>query len=608
MTDFDPRRPQRSDLVSTHEEFARIQLQFIDPTQRDYEIIRPLVLFGDTAAERSRQTGVDRTVVGDKAHRFVLGGMAALQDGRTQPQEPQEVGYPEAIAGYIVYLKQLYPPIHLREIERILLRKFGYKTNHHTLNRFLKPYETPIQLEFDLTTFSSYDSAYQARWQVVKMASEGWNKKSIADCLKLSRTHVYTILESFEREGFEGLEDHRRRPPHHPENQLTLPFLKEVLDLQHEYPRAGRFRIHGLLSRQREEPPPSEPTVGRAMAINRNLHGAPGPWISAQKAQPAESAPKHLPYRPTYRQEMWFTDIRYLVKLDGSWVYSICILEGYSRKILAGMASPHQDLTAVLQILYAAMAEYGCPQAIVSDNGSVFRAGHYKAILRELNIEPLYIEKGKPWQNLIEAQFKVQLRLADYKFEQAQTLDAIQNHHAEFIETFNTTAHWAHRQRDDGYHSPVEVLGWRRGRPVEPKRLRQLFGGAGFFRTVNHYGFVSVQRFYIYAESGLSRQRVSIWIYEGELSIEHQKTVLAKYRCEYDPKQRQIEAVSEPTLYATSFVSPQLELIELDDEQWVKFLRKPTRHYTRRMAMLPQQLSLIDVGATAIVLLALKAI
>ena len=159
--------------------------------------------------------------------------------GALSPVSPRNRAYPEAIAGYIVYLKQLYPPIHLREIERILQRKFGFKTNHHTLKRFLKPYETPIQLEFDLTTFSAYDNAYQARWQVVKMASEGWNKKSIANCLRLSRTHVYTILEAFEKDGFEGLEDHRRRPPHHPENQLTLPFLKEVLDLQHEYPRAG---------------------------------------------------------------------------------------------------------------------------------------------------------------------------------------------------------------------------------------------------------------------------------------------------------------------------------------------------------------------------------
>jgi hypothetical protein len=250
------------------------------------------------------------------------------------------------------------------------------------------------------------------------------------------------------------------------------------------------------------------------------------------------------------------------------------------------------------------LAEYGCPQARVSDNGSVFRAGHYKAILRELEIEPLYIEKGKPWQNLIEAQFKVQLRLADFKFEQAHTLEEIQNQHAEFTDTFNTTSHWAHQHRSDGYHSPVDVLGWLRGRPVETKRLRQLFGGAGFLRSVNRYGFVSVQRFYLYAEDGLSRQRVSIWIYEGELSIEYQKTRLARDRCDYDPKQRQLQAVNEPTFYDTPFASPQLELIELDDEQWIKFHRRPTRHYTRRLAMLPQPLSLIDVGALALVLLA----
>ena len=136
---------------------------------------------------------------------------------------------------------------------------------------------------------------------------------------------------------------------------------------------------------------------------------------------------KHWPYRPAYRHHLWFTDIRYLVQLDGSWVYSICIIEGYSRRILAGMASPHQDLTAVMEILYAALVAYGCPQTIVSDNGSVFTANDYLAILRDLEIEPVHIEKGKPWQNVIEPQFKVQLRLADFKFEQAQTLDEVQN-------------------------------------------------------------------------------------------------------------------------------------------------------------------------------------
>jgi len=369
--------------VSAQEEFEQIRWQFIDPIQHDYEVIRPIVLFAETAAERSRQTGVERTVVGDKARRFVLEGMLGLTDGRAEAAGRKGHRYPEAIAGYIVYLKQLYPPIHLREIARIVQRKFGYKTNHHTLKRFLEPYDTPMQLELGLTTFAAFADAYQARWTVVRMAYEGWNKKSIADCLKLSRAHVYTILEAFERDGFAGLEDQRTRPPQHPEHQLSLPFLKEVLDLQKAYPRAGRFRIHGLLGQQREEPPPSERTVGRAMALNRQFHGAPGPWQSARDAQADVPSFKHLPYRPAYRHHLWFTDIRYLVQLDGSWVYSICIIEGYSRKIVAGMASPHQDLTAILQILFAALAAYGCPHALVSDNGSVFTAKDYLAILHD---------------------------------------------------------------------------------------------------------------------------------------------------------------------------------------------------------------------------------
>jgi putative transposase len=466
----------------------------------------------------------------------------------------------------------------------------------------------PHQLELALPTFATFADAYQARWTVVRMAAEGWNKKSIADCLKLSRSHVYTILEAFERDGFAGLEDQRTRPPQHPENQLSLPFLKGVLDLQQAYPRAGRFRIHGLLGQQREEPPPSERTVGRAMAINRQFHGAPGPWQSAHEAQADVPSFKHLPYRPAYRHHLWFTDIRSLVQLEGSWVYSICITEGYSRKIVAGMASLHQDLTAILQILFAALAEYGCPHALVSDNGSVFTAKDYLAILRDLAIEPLHTEKGKPWQNMIEAQFKGQLRLADYHFEQAHTLEDVQNQHAAFIETFNTTPHWAHRTRADGHRTPVEVLGWLRGRVVEPQRLRELFGRTEFLRTVNRYGFVSVQRFYLYAEQGLARQRVSIWIYEGQLRIEDHKTLVARYRCLSDRRHGQLHDVNAPLFYTTPFASPQLALIELDDEPWRKFQRRPARNYSKRIAMFGHQLSLLDLGTSALILWALKAV
>lgn len=105
------------------------------------------------------------------------------------------------------------------------------------------------------------------------------------------------------------------------------------------------------------------------------------------------------------------------------------------------MASEYQDLVAVLQLLAAALREYGRPDATLSDNGSVFTAAAYEGPLTELGIEVCHIEKGKPWQNLIEAQFKVELRLADAAFEQATTLEEVHERHAAFVETFNTTPH-----------------------------------------------------------------------------------------------------------------------------------------------------------------------
>jgi len=536
-------------------------------------VIRPIVLYAETISERSRQTEIERTQVSETARRFIEAGMYGLGDRRAKYSGRKAHEYPEVVARHILYLKQLYPPIRYREIARIVERKYGYKTNHVTVKAFLERHPIPVQLALELTTFHEFEDAYQARWTVVQMWYEGWNKKSIAGCLRLSRRHVGRIIDDFQQDGFAGLEDQRTRPDNHPDNQMTLPFMKEVLDVQKAYPRAGEFRIHGILASQSEEPIPSQRTIGRAMATNRQFHGAPPAWQSNKPKK--DTTLKYLLYRPQYRHEFWFVDLRYLVQFDGKWCYSICIIEGYSRTILAGAASEYQDLTAVLQVLLAALQEYGCPEAIISDNGSVFQAKRYKAILKALEIEPKLIEKGKPWQNLIEAQFKIQLRIADFNFEQSQTFGQVQDHHADFIRIFNHTPHHAHKKRADHRRTPAQVLAWVRGHLVEPDKLQRLFQQLEFTRTVNRYGFVSIQRFFLYAEQGLSRQRVSIWILEGTLHVEYQNLILAQYQCDYHAHHHQLRQVSQPTLFQTPFVSPQLALFELDDQQWLKIRHRP---------------------------------
>jgi hypothetical protein len=178
--------------------------------------------------------------------------------------------------------------------------------------------------------------------------------------------------------------------------------MDKVFQAQLEYPDAGRFRLHGVLEQEMEEDTPSESTVGRAMAQNRFWRGAPHPLGQEDEAgeEPAE-----LPYKPLYHHQYWFIDIRYLVRFEGKWVYSICIIEGVSRAILAGMVSRYQDELAILQLLHAAFGDYGVPWGIVSDNASVFNADAFMRVLEGLEIEPCPIESQQPWQNLIEIVF-----------------------------------------------------------------------------------------------------------------------------------------------------------------------------------------------------------
>jgi hypothetical protein len=87
----------------------------------------------------------------------------------------------------------------------------------------------------------------------------------------------------------------------------------------------------------------------------------------------------------------------------------------------------------------------------------------------------------------------------------------------------------------------------------------------------------------MYAERGLARQRVSVWLYEGRLHIEYQQTMLARYAATYSREKKRLQSVTGPELRKTKFADLQLELWELDDEQWRKIVERVQRSSTRQM-------------------------
>jgi hypothetical protein len=93
-------------------------------------------------------------------------------------------------------------------------------------------------------------------------------------------------------------------------------------------------------------------------------------------------------------------------------------------------------------------------------------------------------------------------------------------------------------------------------------------------------------------------------VYDGRLHITHHDTLLARYAYHYDRKARRLRAVEVPHIYHTPYASPQLELWELDDEQWQKVTRRPYERRPSVSAAGATQLALPIVGLVVPLLIA----
>jgi len=219
----------------------------------------------------------------------------------------------------------------------------------------------------------------ERRLAIIQLHADGWNVKSIADYLETSRFTVYDVLHRWAEEQFAGLPNKSSRPKQ-PATKQTLNAITTVKRLQ-ENPELGEFRIYAALKQLGIELSPR--TCGRILQANRALYGLPGPVKKPH-------TPKVMPYGAHKRHQCWSVDLRYIDvhHIDGDPVYCISILENYSRAILASALSRRQDLSAYLVVLYAALHQYGGPDALVSDNGSIFKDDRAKAIYAALGIEP----------------------------------------------------------------------------------------------------------------------------------------------------------------------------------------------------------------------------
>ena len=104
------------------------------------------------------------------------------------------------------------------------------------------------------------------------------------------------------------------------------------------------------------------------------------------------------------------------------------IIDEYSRECLAVRVARRLTHRDVLEALNALFIRRGVPVHIRSDNGSEFTAKRVRAWLAKLQIKPLFIEPGSPWENGYIESFNGKMRdeLLDgeifYSLKEAQVL------------------------------------------------------------------------------------------------------------------------------------------------------------------------------------------
>ncbi len=549
--------------VEPTEEWAELELLLEWPEQVEYERVRPAVVFGSPVAERSRQTGTPETTLRRRITSFENEGIRGL----FEPEQVQgKSNLDPEVQGLIFNLKSDHPPMRNNEIATICYVRFGKRPHGRSVRRVLEATPTAIRMFRRFAPYHEIEGTIERRLAIVTLHSEGWNVKSIAGYLKTSLPTVYRTLKKWIAEDVYSLKD----KPRGDKRKVDLRAMNEVRKLQ-ENPELGEFRVSAALAQLGIHLSPR--TCGRILAVNRKLYGLKKPKRGSKEK-------KEMPFQSGRRHEIWSVDVRYLdhhLPNTGK-VYSISILDNHSRALLASAVSTTQDLTAYLSVLYTAVERYGVPETLVSDGAGIFKANQAKAIYRSLGITKETIEKRKPWQNYVETTFKIQKRMADYYFAKAESWEELVGAHDRWVEQYNTQIHWAHRHRKDGKRSPAEVLGFLTSVRHRPEDLERAFFSTRFTRILDASGYARIRHWKIYAEEGLARREVTLWLAPEVLTVEFAGEPLARYDVEYSAQTKNLREVKRPRLFETShrIAVAQLRLFELEalgETGWLKALR-----------------------------------
>ena len=139
------------------------------------------------------------------------------------------------------------------------------------------------------------------------------------------------------------------------------------------------------------------------------------------------------------------------------------------------------------------------------------------------------------------------------------------------------------------------------GRTYPEEVLSRALYATQFTRHLDRHGYLKFKHWRFLGENGLAGEEVSVWVYEDTLKVEHQATTLSLYSVRLSPDRASITEVQNARRLETHFRSPQLDLWQLSNTEWLLALRRPepvAQKKQSNIVPLARQLPLPEFGAT----------
>ncbi len=174
--------------------------------------------------------------------------------------------------------------------------------------------------------------------------------------------------------------ENRSSAPHFTHGKVTEEIRIAVLDKHSKNPRLGCWRLS-------------------LFEYEGQRLGPTSIWLILMEARQPRLPPQ-FHYHLTHSHQIWFIDHMHLRTLpNGQKVYSLIVLDGFSRVLLSDEICLSKGAREACLILLRAFARWGLPEEILSDNGGAFISLLYRLLLGVLRVKVSYTNPGCPWEN-----------------------------------------------------------------------------------------------------------------------------------------------------------------------------------------------------------------